>query len=519
MEQTVVQTKKLRVLPANRYHAGDSTPFSAFDLNTVTQKELTDKFRISSDAAKMLLSIRKKSAISRPDEVLHLKEIKKKDFEILRRCGYGNNDNKFAITDVQPVENYVFSFKKISLKISFLNPSNKKIAIASIKVFWNGEPFTIEKEVSRKESEQGFMIFDFEDSQTLPPGPARFIVNLFSEDGGQSMFKVTYAVLPSNPLSLTLSPSTYYVTGTYSLRGYYSSSSDKFYTVVKLSVYNGASSSVTMSKNINWEFWDGGVGGSSVESGTGSLSSNFTIDAYSTWSTTITFSSPSGSGIYKKYEDKEDMTLKIEMQKTSGTKVSDTLTARVMAAFGVDIIRVASDSFTSQEYTDLFDAVDVTQSIYEAMDITLRDIGRYAIPDSSAGSYKYINSESECRDMFEDWTAYDADGVNIDTFVTHDFVGTSFDGLAGDIPGPMSDSGRKSGVGVDKTGYVDGSGDKRLSIDYLGMLIAHELGHFLGLSHTSDSGNLMLSSSGETDTDITYDQYKTILDYGRVFVY
>ena len=83
-----------------------------------------------------------------------------------------------------------------------------------------------------------------------------------------------------------------------------------------------------------------------------------------------------------------------------------------------------------------------------------------------------------------------------------------FDGLAGDIPGPTSHAGRKSGVVADKSG---------LNVPYLGMLIAHEVGHYLGLVHVSEAGNLMLFSSGTTDTNLNYDpQYRAIIRHGWV---
>ena len=518
MNQSATQIKHLEVLPVNRYHKSDSVPFSVFDVKKVAIKDLL-KFKISSNSAKKFNDLRKQKQIDSTNEIQNIMDIGKKDLEILRRCGYAKKDQKFAITDIQPNDKYIYSFKPFSLKISVLNPSLKKLALVSAKVFWKGNPFIVEKEISQNEIKRSEIILKFNTKQTLPPGPAAFHVNLFDIEGGQSSFKVTCVVLPSNPLSLNLAPDIYWVTGSYSLRGHYNSSTDKFVTVVKISIFNGNSHSVTMSRYIKWKFWDGGVGGSGVESNTHDLGSNFTIGANSTWSIDLYFTSPNGSGIYNKYKNKEDMTLKIEMNTTSGTNISDTITARVMLAFGVDICRVASDSFIGQEYTDLYDAVNVTKSIYEARDITIRDIGRYHITDGDAGGYKYINSESECHSLFSDWTCYDSSGSNIDVFVAHDFVGVSFDGLAGDIPGPLTDSGNKSGVAVDKTGYVDGTGKKRLSINYLGMLIGHEVGHYLGLVHISEAHNLMLSSSGTNDTNLNYDQYRKIMKYGRVFIF
>lgn len=90
------------------------------------------------------------------------------------------------------------------------------------------------------------------------------------------------------------------------------------------------------------------------------------------------------------------------------------------------------------------------------------------------------------------------------------------DGLDGSIPGPTSHGGGASGVIASKTGFVDASGRRRLHSEYLGMLIGHEIGHYLGLEHTPDAGNLMLPSSGTTDTALTYSQYRTTIQHGWV---
>jgi len=103
---------------------------------------------------------------------------------------------------------------------------------------------------------------------------------------------------------------------------------------------------------------------------------------------------------------------------------------------------------------------------------------------------------------------------NIDVFIAH-IVGTSFDGLAGGIPGPTSHHGRSSGVVVDKHGYVDAGGVKHMDVDYHGMVMAHEVGHYLGLSHIDEAHNLMLWNSDRNDTNLNYDpQYRTMIRHG-----
>lgn len=518
MTKTTTKAYAERVLPINRYHRSDSIPYQVFNINAISINDLVRKFRIGKRAASQIIIARKKKPINRPNETLAIKGISFRDFERLRRCGIGQDDIRFAIIDVQPSEKYIFSHKPFALKVSFSNPGKRPLALLSVKVLWQGEPFIVEKEITSQENSAGYINVTFDKNQTLPTGPVTFLTDLFDKQGVQSSFKVTCVVLPSNPLSLYISPTSYYVTGTYSARGYYDSASNTYKTYIRLSIYNGNSTTVNMSRNVGWQFWDGGVGGTLKESGTHTWSTAISVPAYGSWSGTLIFTSPSGSGIYNTYDKKEDMTIKISMSTSGGTNISDTITARVMLAFGADIIRIAGDTFIGQEYTDLYDAVDVTQSIYEARDFTLRGIGRYHIDDADAGSYKYMNSADECHDLFADWSA-DSGGSYIDVFIAHDFVGVGFDGLAGDVPGPTSHSGRKSGVVVDKTGYVDATGTKRLSVDYLGMLIAHELGHYLGLSHVSDSSNLMLANSGTYDTNLTYDQYRDMLDHGWVYVF
>ena len=395
------------------------------------------------------------------------------------------------------------------LRVSFAGAGMARPRLVSVLVSWAGKPFVVERLVSTADTKAGFVDVRFGRAQRLPAGPARFDVNLFGEGGGQASFSVTCAALPSNPLSLGLSPNAHFVTGTFSARGVLVGTA--YSTAINVTLFNGDANGAQMTGGFTWRFWDGGVGGSLVEQGNGSFGGPFTVPSYGTWGGWIVFTSPSGSGIFNKYQGREDMTIEIVMNRSGGGSVSGTITCRTMFRFGLNIIRVDAELWTNQERQDLINATLTTRTIYERRDVT-HDIDRWLIEHARAGGFGVINSESEARDLFEQWSA---SGSSIDVFVVHNIVGTGFDGLAGDIPGPTSHSGRESGVVASKSGFVDGSGQKRLHVAYLGMLIGHEVGHYLGLSHTGETGNLMLSSSGETDTNLNYDpQYRTIIRHG-----
>jgi hypothetical protein len=107
--------------------------------------------------------------------------------------------------------------------------------------------------------------------------------------------------------------------------------------------------------------------------------------------------------VFNKLNDKEDLAVKIAMTRASGAAVAGEITVRTMFRFGLNITRVGAESFTALEYSDLYSAVDVTRSIYERRDVTL-SVDRRHITNAQAGGFTVITSESEARDLFEQWS-------------------------------------------------------------------------------------------------------------------
>ncbi|MFA1550226.1 hypothetical protein [Actinomadura chokoriensis] len=416
-----------------------------------------------------------------------------------------------AIVDVQPVER-VMSDRPFQLRVAFVGDEPHE-GVISVLTHWAGTPFVVERRIDPGDHERGYADVEFTQEQTLPPGPATFAVGLILESGAQAGFLVSVAVLPSNPLSLQVSPQGSFVTGTFSARAV--RAGDAYRTEVGLTLSNGDAAPVAMLQDCPWQFWDGPVGtGTLVEQGTARFADPITVGAHSTWSGSITFNSPRGSGIFGKLDGREDLGVQITMNRQAGGSVADQITVRTMFAFGLNVVRVGEESFTAEETADLYQAVDVTRAIYERRDVTFA-VNRLHITNAQAGGFTVITSESEARDLFEQWNG-DSSTTFIDVFVVPSISGTGFDGLAGAIPGPTSHAGRNSGVVVDRSGVVVG-GVRRLNVRYLGMLMGHEVGHYLGLVHVTEPGNLMLSASTADDTNLNYDpQYRTIIRYGWV---
>jgi hypothetical protein len=510
MASSRLRTGKLTVRPVARFSPFDSSPLQVRALIAHSPRSLASASGVSEAIARRVITQGRKRPIRNLADLLEL-GLTRRDALRLQRSILFTEDERIVIQDVQPLEGRIMSDRPFALRIAFASATPHK-GVARVLALWAGEPFSVEKILTEEDSANGYVDIPFDDEQTLPSGPATFHASLTTALGTEARFQVSCLVLPSNPFSLWVSPRTNYVTGTYSARAVRQGSN--FITDIGINLSNGDGNAVAVERNFTWEFWDGGVGsGSLVESGTGSFSGPINVPAFGSWSGWIVFTSPSGSGVFGKLDAREDLTLNVVMTRVGAAPVSGTITVRTMFRFGLNITRVGAESFTPQEYSDLYAAVDVTRSIYERRDLTLSVDRRY-ISNAQAGGFTVVTSESEARDLFEQWSGPDNDFI--DVFVTN-ISGTSFDGLAGDIPGPTSHSGRESGVVVSRSGYVDSAGNPRLNIPYLGMLIAHEVGHYLGLQHVNDAGNLMLWNSGATDTALNYNpQYRTIIQHGWV---
>lgn len=510
LTDSTTTTKILPQRAINRYSKLDNEPIHVWVAGRADRARLAKQFGLADDMAAQVERLA--GASPRPVSALSaVSQLDEANRDAVRRLVVFAQDSRLAITNVEPVGDRVMSNAPFVLRVHFAASPLHPPRLVSVRVDWIGEPFVVETLVSSSDLEAGHVDVHFDNRQTLPPGAATFRVSLWNGAGSESKYRISCAVLPSNPFSLGLSPNGDVVTGTWSARGV--RHGEAYDTGVAVTLSNGDGANVAVHSQFIWKFWGSGVGSYIVEQGTGDFGVAISVPAHGTWGGWISFHSPKGSGIFGFYDSKKDMTIEIQMTTDDGRTVSGSITARTMFRFGVNVTGVAGEDFTDQEWADLDAAAGVTRTIYERRDITFDVDDRY-IPVAKVGGYEIIDSFDEFHHLLSDWSGPGTND-NIDAFIVQSInVGGGVDGIDGSVPGPTSHSGDNSGVIASKTGYVDVHGNRRLHSDYLGMLIGHELGHYLGLEHVSDAGNLMLPSSGTTDTSLAYAQYKTMIKHG-----
>ena len=171
------------------------------------------------------------------------------------------------------------------------------------------------------------------------------------------------------------------------------------------------------------------------------------------------------------------------------------------------------------------------EAIYQQQGISLGDVRYFDVPQEVADAYSVIHSEGDIRELVSHSVDPEETGgstMSANIFIVQSFAMGGALGLSLGIPGAAGfHSSRISGVAL--TGEYLGSTNGN---NYTGNILAHELGHFLGLFHTSETtgqhfdplddtpechgmsnplncpdwGNLMFPSAAGGNTDLTNDQ-------------
>lgn len=163
-----------------------------------------------------------------------------------------------------------------------------------------------------------------------------------------------------------------------------------------------------------------------------------------------------------------------------------------------------SGEFSEADTQRMQAAVDRCREIYAQANLGIRRLFWSRIPVADANGYTVVDAD-EATDLTNDWSG---DNNGIDVF----FVTTVSDaGGWSNVDGPCDKDADLKG----RTGVVM---ELANSDDFTGILLAHEVGHYLGLSHANtitnmmgvDSNNDGIGELNSTSTNITNSQASTM---------
>jgi hypothetical protein len=146
----------------------------------------------------------------------------------------------------------------------------------------------------------------------------------------------------------------------------------------------------------------------------------------------------------------------------------------------MNFIRVGSDQFTNNDLAEMDSALQFTRDTYATVSLGVGRIEHFVISTAQAGGAENINNDDEAEELTNDWTVPNS---ALDIFWVLTYSGTTI-GLSR-VDGPCN----KNAKGMDGSVVaIEGA------VNTTGFVLAHEAGHYLALSHSSSSSNLMFGT-------------------------
>lgn len=157
--------------------------------------------------------------------------------------------------------------------------------------------------------------------------------------------------------------------------------------------------------------------------------------------------------------------------------------------FNVNLIKVGSDHFGDDDNLAVDAAVHKARVIYAEAGLGIGRVLHFFILEENADGHHVITSNEEARNLTRHWSV-DNDGIDI--FFVQDYVGAAgFCCLRGRCD--RKNTVKMSGAVLDVSrGQVA-----------VARTFAHEIGHFLGLSHRNSDPNNLMCQSDEADGLVT----------------
>lgn len=163
-----------------------------------------------------------------------------------------------------------------------------------------------------------------------------------------------------------------------------------------------------------------------------------------------------------------------------------------------NLIRVGIENFNLADNQEIQTAVQITREIYAQAGLGVRRLVWAFITVAQAGGFVSLESTGEASDLTDAWNGPDPDAL--DVFIVENFLANCTPtgctiGLSA-VEGPCDKDDKDEMTGavtsIGNTGVVNS-----------GVLLAHEVGHYLGLDHTNAASNLMRPNIAAANTNLT----------------
>jgi Metallo-peptidase family M12B Reprolysin-like len=171
----------------------------------------------------------------------------------------------------------------------------------------------------------------------------------------------------------------------------------------------------------------------------------------------------------------------------------------------INVIRVGVDSFTGRNLATIDYGIQTLKSTYSKVGLYLNEVNPYDITYEKAGLHVTIDSQSEAVNLTTNWTI--PNGA-LDVFVVRAMNGA----VGWSAVGGSCDKDSAFGM----TGCVVSlEGDR----DFVANTFAHEIGHYLGLQHNGDEGNVMGDRNGNSNSSTEIYAWQAAVVKRHCFVY
>jgi hypothetical protein len=156
----------------------------------------------------------------------------------------------------------------------------------------------------------------------------------------------------------------------------------------------------------------------------------------------------------------------------------------------LNIIAVGSDQFTDADYIEIDYSIFKIRNIYHTVGLGVGRVQHWIVSTADADGLDTPTSEDDLEQLTQDWTV-DNDGI--DFFIPHNMMIPSNGGtLLGLSPvGGPCDKDAKGMNGA--TGGLWGS-------EQTARTFAHEVGHYLDLSHRNNQQDNLMCQSGQANS-------------------